>query len=71
MLDTCMGLGATFHPMKKAMYTDEDIARMANAAVSDPRTVLRYLAGLPVRGKVAERIQAVVDADPARKKATR
>jgi hypothetical protein len=52
--------------MKKATYDDAAIERIAKEAVSDPRTVLRYLAGLPVRGKVSERIKIAIEKDKKR-----
>jgi hypothetical protein len=60
-LDTCTMLVQSRVCMKPKTYDDAAIARIAQAAICDPRTVLRHLAGLPVRGKVAERIKAVVE----------
>jgi hypothetical protein len=52
--------------MKKPTYDDAAIGRIALAAICDPRTVIRYLAGLPVRGKVSERIKAAVEKEASR-----
>ena len=40
---------------------DAFVDRVAKAAIADEKTVIRVLAGLPVRGKVGERIQAAID----------
>jgi hypothetical protein len=47
--------------VKPRKVDDAWVARIAKVAVCDPRTVLRHLAGLEVRGKVAERIKAAID----------
>ena len=40
--------------------TDEFVERVAREAIANPRTVVRRMAGLPVRGAVAQRIDAVL-----------
>lgn len=40
--------------------TDEFVERVAKLALANPRTVVRRLAGLPVRGAVGKRIDAVI-----------
>jgi hypothetical protein len=51
--------------MKKKL-DDEAIAALAKEAICDPRTVIRHLAGLPVRGKVKERIEVALQKRDAR-----
>jgi hypothetical protein len=46
--------------MKKPAYDDAAIARIADAASCDPRSVVRYLAGLPLRPKTQARIVEAV-----------
>ncbi|MBK8212426.1 MAG: hypothetical protein IPK71_01635 [Myxococcales bacterium] len=40
--------------------TDDDVNAIALEAAADPRTVLRVLVGLPVRGRPGERIAGVL-----------
>lgn len=39
---------------------DAFVERIAKLAIADKKTVIRVLAGLPVRGRVEERIQAAI-----------
>jgi hypothetical protein len=43
-------------------HDDDVIAEFADAADADERTLIRYLAGLPVRGRVAWRIERAIAA---------
>lgn len=47
-------------PMQKSLPENELVARIARDADADPRSVVRRLAGLPVRGRVARRIDAAI-----------
>jgi hypothetical protein len=47
---------------KAAPRSIRDIYLIAIEASADPRTVQKYLAGKKVRGQVADRIRAVVEA---------
>lgn len=40
--------------------TDEDVVRIATEALASPWSVIRRLAGLPVRGAVAARVDAAI-----------
>ena len=44
----------------RSPLTDRDVAELAAAADVDPRTVVRALAGLPVRGRVGVRVARVL-----------
>lgn len=46
---------------KTKVRDDAFVDRIAKAAIADKKTVIRLLAGLPVRGKVGERIQAAIE----------
>ena len=43
------------HDPKSAPYTDNDVVTAARREHLDPRTLIRALAGLPVRGTAGER----------------
>ena len=45
------------HARRPVPITDASVAAVAAAADCDPRTVIRRLAGLPVRGRVERRIE--------------
>ena len=49
-------LGMTTH--RRAPQPPPDIEEVAAAAIADPRTVQRRLLGLPVRGRVADRVDS-------------
>ena len=46
--------------MRHKAFTDADVAAIAARADVDRRTVVRVLAGLPVKGRPGRRIAAVV-----------
>lgn len=54
-------------PKRKPETRDDAfVDRIAKAAIADKKTVIRVLAGLPVRGKVGERIQAAIEKEDSR-----
>lgn len=44
------------------LITDDTIASLTVEADADPRTILRALLGLPVRGRTGERVRRVLAA---------
>lgn len=52
--------------MTKKVRDDEFVARIAAAASVDKRSVVRVLAGLPVKGLPGERIRAAIEKEDKR-----
>jgi hypothetical protein len=55
--------------MVKAKHETRDdafVERIAKLAVADKRSVVRVLAGLPVRGRAGERIRAILEKEDSR-----